>query len=76
MNKELFVTIIMNDGSILHKAKVGFLDEYGLFGWIIDINTLKSIINNQMDKRLLAFSTDYVQGKIIKQNIRSVSVEI
>ena len=37
MNKELFVTIIMNDGSILHKAKVGFLDEYGLFGWIIDI---------------------------------------
>ena len=39
-------------------------------------NILKSIINNQMDKRLLAFSTDYVQGKIIKQNIKSMNVEI
>ena len=31
MDKELFVTIVMNDGSILYKTKVGFLDEYGVF---------------------------------------------
>jgi hypothetical protein len=76
MDKELFVTITMNDGSILHKAKVGFLDEYGVFDWITDVNVLKSVINNQMDKRLLAFSTKYVQGKLIKQNIKSISTEI
>jgi hypothetical protein len=29
-----------------------------------------------MDKRLLAFSTKYVQGKLIKQNIKSISTEI
>lgn len=76
MGKELFITIIMNDGSVLHKAKLGFLDEYGLFDWITDISVLKSIVSNQMDKRMLAFTTNYVQGKLIKQNIRSISVEI
>ena len=30
INKELFVTIVMNDGSILYKAQVGFLDEFGV----------------------------------------------
>ena len=75
MDNELFATIVMNDGTILYKAQVGFLDEYGVFDWITDINILKSVINNQMDKRLLAFSTKYVQGKIIKQNIKSISIE-
>lgn len=76
LGKELFVTIAMNDGSILHKTKIGFLDEYGVFDWITDINVLKSIVNNQMDTRMLAFSTNHVQGKLIKQNIKSISVEV
>ena len=76
MDKELFVTIVMNDGSILYKTKVGFLDEYGVFDWITDTDTLKSVVNNQMDKRLLAFSTRHVQGKLIKQNIKSINIEI
>ena len=76
MRRKLFVTVIMNDGSILYKAQVGFLDEYGVFDWITNINILKSIVNNQMDKRLLAFSTNYVQGKLIKQNIKSINIEI
>ena len=76
INKELFVTIVMNDGSILYKAQVGFLDECGVFDWITDIDILKSIVNNQMDERLLAFGTKYVQGKLIKQNIKSINIEI
>ena len=76
MDNELFVTVVMNDNSVLYKAKVGFLDEYGVFDWITDTNTLKSVVNNQMDKRLLAFSTKYVQGKLIKQNIKSINIKI
>ena len=76
MDNELFVTVVMNDNSVLYKAKVGFLDEYGVSDWITDTNTLKSVVNNQMDKRLLAFSTNYVQGKLIKQNIKSINIEI
>lgn len=73
-DEELFVTVVMNDGSILHEAKLGFLDEYSCFDWIVDKNVLKSIINNQLDKRLIAFSTKYVQGKLIKQNIKSINI--
>ena len=76
MDNELFITVVMNDGSILHKTKLGFLDEYGVFDWITDINILKSIINNHIDKRLLAFSTKYVQGKIVKQNINSINITL
>lgn len=76
LGKELFVTIVMNDGSILHKTKVGFLNKYGMFDWITDINALKSIVNNQVDERLLDFSTNHIQGKLIKQNIKSISVKV
>lgn len=76
VDNELFVTLIMQDGSVLSETKLGFLDHYGYFDWITDINILKSVISNAMDKRQLAFSTNYVQGKVIKDKIKSISVLI
>ena len=72
----LFVTVVMNDGSILNKAKLGFVDEFGLFNWIEDVNILKSVISNNKDTRLISFCTDYLQGKLIKQKISGISKEI
>ena len=74
--EELFVTAVMNDGSVLNKAKLGFVGEFGLFDWIEDINILKSVINNHKDTRLISFSTKHLQGKLIKENISSISKEI
>lgn len=72
MENELFVSVFMNDGSCLHDAKLGFLDNNNYFDWITDKEELLRIINNQEDRRHLAFSTFHVQGKLIKQNIKDI----
>lgn len=61
----------MKDGSSLKDAKIGFLEE-GLFNMIEDEAQAIAILKTDKEK-LLAFSTDYVQGKISKQGIESFS---
>lgn len=76
VDNELFITLVMQDGSILNEAKLGFLDSYGHFDWITDIDILKSVVGNSMDKRPLAFSTKYIQGHVIKEKIKSINVQL
>ena len=72
MKDDLFVTIIMTDGMVLNNAQVGFLIEGWAYEWIRDKDVLKRAVNNIKDLRFLAFRTDSVQGKLIKENVKSV----
>lgn len=76
-NKDtLYFTVVMNDGSVLHNARLGFLNNENKFDWFDNKSELLDVINNKEDKRLIAFSTLHVQGKIIKQNIKNINVNI
>ena len=72
MKDDLFVTIIMTDGTVLNNAQVGFLMGRWVYEWIRDKDVLKRAVNNIKDLRFLAFRTDSVQGKLIKENVKSV----
>ena len=73
VENELFATITMNDGSILSNAKIGLLHN-DIFEWIINKDELIKIVQDKSDKRMLAFCTKYVQGKIIKENINMLEI--
>jgi hypothetical protein len=60
--------IYMDDGSILKNTKVGHLDDKYNFSPFDSCEQFKAEINkNTFD---FAFSTKYVQGKIIREHIK------
>lgn len=76
-NNQLYVNIILKDGSVLHKARLFKNKQLKQGDILVSYETKEEIeeaLNNKTN-RMIGFSTAYVQGKIsVATEIESYSI--